>query len=82
MEHEAGDYKKLAIRQYPARELRETAEGKYWRRFRAPLSAQQASRGGGCARLPAGRPAGAAAYGEVTMRNRCTALAAHAQLVS
>jgi U3 small nucleolar RNA-associated protein 15 len=43
MEFEAGEYRKLAIRQYPARELRETAEGKYWKQFRAPLTAKQAS---------------------------------------
>lgn len=43
MDYEAGEYKRLSIRQFPARELRETAEGKYWKQFRAPLSAQQAS---------------------------------------
>lgn len=54
MDYEAGEYRKLAIRQFPARELRETAEGKYWKQFRAPLSAQQVGAGTadarGCAR--------------------------------
>lgn len=44
MELEAGEYKKLVIRQFPARELRETAEGKYWKQFKSPLSAKQVSR--------------------------------------
>ena len=38
---EAGEYVKLQIKRYAPRELRETAEGKYWRQFRAPLIAQQ-----------------------------------------
>ncbi|KAK9841941.1 hypothetical protein WJX81_000200 [Elliptochloris bilobata] len=41
MDYEAGEYQKLAIRQYPARALRETAEGRYWKQFKAPLVAQQ-----------------------------------------
>lgn len=41
MEYEPGEYTKLAIRQYAPRSLRETAEGKYWRRFRAPIVAKQ-----------------------------------------
>ena len=41
MEYEAGDYKKLAVKQYPPRSIRETAEGKYWQRFKAPLFAKQ-----------------------------------------
>ncbi len=36
MEYEAGDYQKLQIKQYPPRTIRETAEGKYWKRFKAP----------------------------------------------
>lgn len=41
MEYEAGDYRKLAVRQFPARALRETAEGRYWRSFGAPVFAKQ-----------------------------------------
>eukprot|EP00887_Chlorella_sp_A99_P001615 scaffold8.g1615.t1 len=37
----AGEYVKLPIKRYEARELKETAEGKYWRQFRAPLTAKQ-----------------------------------------
>jgi U3 small nucleolar RNA-associated protein 15 len=41
MEYEAGDYQKLQIKQYPARTTRETAEGKYWKQFKAPVVAKQ-----------------------------------------
>ncbi|KAI8472262.1 MAG: WD40-repeat-containing domain protein [Monoraphidium minutum] len=41
MEYDAGSYRKLAVKQYPARALRETAEGKYWKRFAAPSVAKQ-----------------------------------------
>jgi hypothetical protein len=41
MEYEAGDYQKLQIKQYPARTQRETAEGKYWKQFKAPVVAKQ-----------------------------------------
>lgn len=44
MDYEAGEYQKLAIKQYPARALRETAEGRYWKRFKAPVVAQQVTR--------------------------------------
>lgn len=37
----AGEYVKLRAKQYPPRALRETPEGRYWRRFRAPAVAQQ-----------------------------------------
>ena len=37
----AGEYAKLAPRRYPPRALRETPEGRYWRRFRAPTVAPQ-----------------------------------------
>jgi U3 small nucleolar RNA-associated protein 15 len=40
-EYQAGEYQRLDIKQYPSRSLRETAEGKYWRRFKAPIVAQQ-----------------------------------------
>lgn len=43
MEYEPAEYQKLEIRQFPARSLRETAEGKYWRRFKAPVLAKQVS---------------------------------------
>ena len=41
MDYDAGEYQKLAVRQYPPRALRETAEGRYWRQFKAPVVAQQ-----------------------------------------
>ncbi|KAF8055723.1 utp15 [Scenedesmus sp. PABB004] len=41
MEYEAGEYRKLAVKAFPPRSLRETAEGKYWKRFKAPLFAKQ-----------------------------------------
>jgi hypothetical protein len=43
MEYEAGDYQKLAVKQFPARSIRETAEGKYWKQFKAPVFAKQVS---------------------------------------
>jgi hypothetical protein len=43
MEYEAGDYRKLAVKQFPARSIRETAEGKYWKQFKAPVFAKQVS---------------------------------------
>ncbi|KAG2433548.1 hypothetical protein HYH02_012665 [Chlamydomonas schloesseri] len=41
MEYEPAEYQKLQVRQYAPRELRETAEGKYWRQFKAPIVAKQ-----------------------------------------
>jgi hypothetical protein len=41
MDYEAGSYRRLVVKQYPARSLRETAEGKYWKRFAAPSVAKQ-----------------------------------------
>ena len=41
MDPEPADYRKLVIKQYPPRALRETPEGRYWRRFKAPVLAQQ-----------------------------------------
>lgn len=41
MEYEPAEYQKLQIRQYAPRSLRETAEGKYWRQFKAPTIAKQ-----------------------------------------
>jgi hypothetical protein len=43
MEYEPAEYQKLQIRQYAPRSIRETAEGKYWRRFKAPIVAKQVS---------------------------------------
>ena len=40
-DQELGSYRKLAVKQYPPRSLRETAEGAYWKRFRAPVLSQQ-----------------------------------------
>ena len=40
-EYNAGEYTPLEIRRFPARTLRETAEGKYWKRFQAPVLAKQ-----------------------------------------
>eukprot|EP00898_Chlorokybus_atmophyticus_P008774 jgi/Chlat1/8899/Chrsp92S08207 len=37
----AGEYKPLRIKQYPASSARETAEGKFWRSFKAPVSHNQ-----------------------------------------
>ena len=45
MEVTAGEYTKLAIPTYAPRALGETAEGRFWRGFRAPKLLQQASRG-------------------------------------
>jgi len=44
MEYEAGEYRKLPLKQYPARTIKETAEGKYWKQFKAPVFAKQVSR--------------------------------------
>jgi hypothetical protein len=41
MDYEAGTYRKLVVKQYPARSLRETAEGKYWKRFTVPSVTKQ-----------------------------------------
>ena len=38
---DVGEYQRLAVRSYPARAERETAEGRYWRRFKAPTLVQQ-----------------------------------------
>eukprot|EP00232_Nephroselmis_pyriformis_P007623 CAMPEP_0182882100 /NCGR_PEP_ID=MMETSP0034_2-20130328/17575_1 /TAXON_ID=156128 /ORGANISM="Nephroselmis pyriformis, Strain CCMP717" /LENGTH=333 /DNA_ID=CAMNT_0025015165 /DNA_START=280 /DNA_END=1277 /DNA_ORIENTATION=+ len=36
-----GEYQKLAIKQFPIRALRETAEGRFWKAFKPPTIAQQ-----------------------------------------
>ena len=36
-----GTYKKLEIKRFAVRAQRETAEGKYWRAFKAPVVVQQ-----------------------------------------
>lgn len=41
MDYEPAEYRKLALKQFPPRALRETAEGKYWKRFANPVNAQQ-----------------------------------------
>ena len=41
MEYEAGEYRKLAIKRFPTRSIRETAEGNYWKQFKAPVFAKQ-----------------------------------------
>jgi len=41
MEYDAGSYVKLQVKQFPARSIRETAEGKYWKQFKAPVFAKQ-----------------------------------------
>jgi len=38
---EPGEYRKLRVPTYAPRLVRETAEGKYWRRFRSPKLFQQ-----------------------------------------
>ena len=47
MDYEPAEYRKLALKQYPPRALRDTAEGKYWKRFGNPVSHQQVM----CSRL-------------------------------
>ncbi|DBA71319.1 hypothetical protein WJX79_008210 [Trebouxia sp. C0005] len=42
MDYEPAEYRKLTLKQFPARALRDTAEGKYWKRFSNPVNAQQA----------------------------------------
>ena len=44
MDYEPAEYRKLALKQFPPRALRETAEGKYWKRFANPVNAQQVVR--------------------------------------
>lgn len=51
-EYQPADYQKLELKRYPARSLRETSEGKYWRRFKAPIVAKQVRRGLDGARSP------------------------------
>ena len=41
MDYEPADFRKLVVKQYPPRALRETPEGRYWRRFKTPVLAQQ-----------------------------------------
>ena len=41
MDPAAAEYSSLQPKQFPARELRETAEGKYWRGFSVPSTAKQ-----------------------------------------
>lgn len=41
MEYEPGSYLKVQVKQFPARSIRETAEGKYWQQFKAPVLAKQ-----------------------------------------
>jgi len=40
-EYQPAEYQKLDVKQYPTRALRETAEGKFWRRFKAPIVSKQ-----------------------------------------
>ena len=42
MDWEPAEFRKLRIRQFPPHSLRETAEGKFWKRFGAPVVSQQA----------------------------------------
>ena len=41
MEDQPSQFPKTLIKQYPAREASETAESRYWRRYRAPDTSQQ-----------------------------------------
>lgn len=36
---------KLQVKEFPARSIRETAEGKYWKQFKAPVFAKQVREG-------------------------------------
>ncbi|KAF5834055.1 WD40-repeat-containing domain protein [Dunaliella salina] len=38
---EPAEYQKLDVKTYPARSIRETAEGRFWRRFKQPQVAKQ-----------------------------------------
>jgi U3 small nucleolar RNA-associated protein 15 len=40
-EYEPGQYQPIEVKRFPSAALRETAEGRFWRRFRAPIMAQQ-----------------------------------------
>lgn len=51
-EYQPAEYQKLEVRQYPTRTLRETAEGKFWRRFKAPTVSKQVRDAAGLARIP------------------------------
>lgn len=35
------DYQKVQIKTFPAKSIRDTAEGRYWRRFQAPKTTEQ-----------------------------------------
>ena len=41
MEDQPSQFQRTLIKQYPARTESETAESRYWRRFRAPETLQQ-----------------------------------------
>ncbi|GAX79819.1 hypothetical protein CEUSTIGMA_g7259.t1 [Chlamydomonas eustigma] len=41
MEYEPAEYQRLEIKQFAPRALRETVEGRYWRRFKVPVVAKQ-----------------------------------------
>jgi hypothetical protein len=41
MDGDPTDYKKLAVKSFPARAIRETTEGKYWGKFKDPVDIQQ-----------------------------------------
>ena len=43
MDDQPSHFQKTLIKQYPARTAAETAESRYWRRFRAPDVSQQVS---------------------------------------
>jgi hypothetical protein len=51
MEYDTTEYQKLQVKQYPARTLRETAEGKYWKQFKQPVVAQQVCKFSPCASM-------------------------------
>ena len=36
-----GEYKKLEVKQYAPRSIRETAENRFWKKFKAPVIAKQ-----------------------------------------
>ena len=70
MEYEAGSYRKILVKQYPARSLRETAEGKYWKRFAAPSVAKQVRRNANKLPRPWRQQPGAATDGGTCERQR------------
>ena len=52
----AGEYRRLDIKQYAPRSIRETAENKFWKKFKAPVIAKQVRRRAEHVAVPASAP--------------------------